>query len=310
MNNKLIYLFSSLVFLGIIGGSLVAYYYFNARQPSITTQNFNPIPAEQTIGGDTDEHGCLIAAGYSWCNSKSKCLRTWEEPCSQEDKNANVSSLINNLINQTQVELTQIGIETFTWNNKDGSISIDGYLFEANSLDDKQYQDIFEFFENNDFNIDQYNVAAGVVGASTGFSRDNMKCIVSFVISDYDPTDPQYQPTADSKKNVQITCGYPKDDKLLLPESAAAEIAQLLADKHQKKFSEISVTVDQESENHIRGSVQFQPVNEPGNGGWFLAAKVNGNWKLVFDGNGTPFCDEIASYNFPADMIEGYCAVR
>lgn len=33
------------------------------------------------IGGETDEHGCLIAAGYSWCEAKQKCLRTWEEPC-------------------------------------------------------------------------------------------------------------------------------------------------------------------------------------------------------------------------------------
>lgn len=33
------------------------------------------------IGGDTDEGGCLIAAGYTWCEPKQKCLRTWEEPC-------------------------------------------------------------------------------------------------------------------------------------------------------------------------------------------------------------------------------------
>jgi hypothetical protein len=38
-------------------------------------------PAEKPIGGDKDEHGCLIAAGYSWCEAKQKCLRTWEEPC-------------------------------------------------------------------------------------------------------------------------------------------------------------------------------------------------------------------------------------
>ena len=33
------------------------------------------------IGGDKDEHGCLIAAGYSWCEIKQKCLRVWEESC-------------------------------------------------------------------------------------------------------------------------------------------------------------------------------------------------------------------------------------
>ncbi|MFA5125980.1 MAG: DUF333 domain-containing protein [archaeon] len=35
----------------------------------------------QLIGGDKDEHGCLIAAGYSWCELAQKCLRVWEEPC-------------------------------------------------------------------------------------------------------------------------------------------------------------------------------------------------------------------------------------
>ncbi len=33
------------------------------------------------IGGDTDDHGCLIGAGYSWCETKEKCLRIWEEEC-------------------------------------------------------------------------------------------------------------------------------------------------------------------------------------------------------------------------------------
>ena len=37
------------------------------------------------IGGDKDEGGCLIGAGYSWCPAKQKCLRVWEEAC--EDGN-------------------------------------------------------------------------------------------------------------------------------------------------------------------------------------------------------------------------------
>lgn len=35
------------------------------------------------IGGETNSHGCLIAAGYSWCEPKQKCLRIWEEPCTE-----------------------------------------------------------------------------------------------------------------------------------------------------------------------------------------------------------------------------------
>ncbi len=37
--------------------------------------------ADKPIGGETDEHGCLGSAGYTWCDSLQKCLRTWEEPC-------------------------------------------------------------------------------------------------------------------------------------------------------------------------------------------------------------------------------------
>lgn len=39
---------------------------------------------DQIIGGDKDEHGCLIAAGYSWCGEKQKCIRVWEENCTSE----------------------------------------------------------------------------------------------------------------------------------------------------------------------------------------------------------------------------------
>lgn len=33
------------------------------------------------VGGDKDEHGCIGSAGYSWCETKQKCLREWEEKC-------------------------------------------------------------------------------------------------------------------------------------------------------------------------------------------------------------------------------------
>ncbi len=39
------------------------------------------IASERIIGGQKDENGCLIAAGYSWCEAKQKCIRPWEEYC-------------------------------------------------------------------------------------------------------------------------------------------------------------------------------------------------------------------------------------
>lgn len=41
---------------------------------------------EQLLGGDKDEHGCIGSAGYSWCDSKQKCLRIWEEECETNNK--------------------------------------------------------------------------------------------------------------------------------------------------------------------------------------------------------------------------------
>lgn len=37
----------------------------------------------QIIGGDKDEHGCLIGAGYQYCPSTEKCQRMWEEYCEE-----------------------------------------------------------------------------------------------------------------------------------------------------------------------------------------------------------------------------------
>ncbi len=36
---------------------------------------------DKPIGGERDEHGCYLMAGYQWCEEKQKCLRTWEEEC-------------------------------------------------------------------------------------------------------------------------------------------------------------------------------------------------------------------------------------
>lgn len=37
--------------------------------------------ARQIVGGDKDEHGCIGSAGYTWCESKKACIRSWETEC-------------------------------------------------------------------------------------------------------------------------------------------------------------------------------------------------------------------------------------
>ena len=37
--------------------------------------------APKPIGGTKDAHGCLTAAGYTWCSTLNKCVRSSETPC-------------------------------------------------------------------------------------------------------------------------------------------------------------------------------------------------------------------------------------
>lgn len=46
------------------------------QQKQTQTQKNPPV-----VGGDKDAHGCIGSAGYTWCEAKQKCLRTWEEKC-------------------------------------------------------------------------------------------------------------------------------------------------------------------------------------------------------------------------------------
>jgi hypothetical protein len=54
----------------------------------------------QVVGGDRDEHGCIGSAGYTWCEAKAKCVRTWEEPCTPEgfDEQVLLSSIREQLV--------------------------------------------------------------------------------------------------------------------------------------------------------------------------------------------------------------------
>lgn len=48
---------------------------------------------KELIGGQKDAYGCLISAGYSWCEAKRKCLRTWEEVCGAEPGENDIGSI-------------------------------------------------------------------------------------------------------------------------------------------------------------------------------------------------------------------------
>ncbi len=47
-----------------------------------TCMNLLCMSASQKMpGSDSDIHGCLGSAGYTWCESSGECQRLWETPC-------------------------------------------------------------------------------------------------------------------------------------------------------------------------------------------------------------------------------------
>lgn len=82
-------------------------------------------------------------------------------------------------------------------------------------------------------------------------------------------------------------------------------IRDLFIEKYPEKKSSFIIKIDDERDNHARGSVSFQVNTE---GGLWLAVKQNQAWKLVYDGNGSVDCPDLfARYNFPIDMLNGIC---
>lgn len=80
-------------------------------------------------------------------------------------------------------------------------------------------------------------------------------------------------------------------------------IGQLLVDKHGDSAGNLTITISKQTDDFARGGASGN-----GGGGMWLAYKVNGSWKLAFDGNGVADCLMLkTTYKFPADMLVGVC---
>ena len=81
------------------------------------------------VGNDTDEHGCKASAGYSLCEAKQKCLRTWEENCTAEQASPETANP------ETSIPETnaQAKAKEFCDNENVGSVNVCGSYIEVNS---------------------------------------------------------------------------------------------------------------------------------------------------------------------------------
>ena len=74
---------------------------------------------------------------------------------------------------------------------------------------------------------------------------------------------------------------------------------EIFSKKYRTMMDEIELKFEEESENHIRGTIKIDGQD----GGMFLAVKQSGRWEMVYDGKGAYACSIIDQYNFPPDMI-------
>lgn len=83
-------------------------------------------------------------------------------------------------------------------------------------------------------------------------------------------------------------------------ETVGLKVAELLAEKFEKELEDVTIRVRQETRDHAMGLVTFK---DEMSGGWWLAAREDGDWILVADGNGSIICQDIEPYDFPKEMV-------
>ena len=67
---------------------------------------------DNLVGSDRDEHGCIASAGYTWCEPKEKCIRSWEESCDLEGLEEEVSQGNNETASSTPIVTSPLPGET------------------------------------------------------------------------------------------------------------------------------------------------------------------------------------------------------
>jgi hypothetical protein len=92
----------------------------------------------------------------------------------------------------------------------------------------------------------------------------------------------------------------------IVPEETTAEyFARIFVEKYPKYADTLTIKINKEDSSGVRGSISFVS-GEPG--GMFLATKVNGEWEIVYEGNGSVNCPELKqTYKLSADVLTGFC---
>jgi len=264
---------------------------------------------EGEAGEGMEEAGNCLFRQSDECSKPSECKCY----CSDRDAADGVTTILKDIEKETGIDFSSVEDATATWQVPKGGeetgdatveqISLLGKGFGAEKIPQTQYMAIELFLENQGFEVDAYNVAAGTVSGMAGYKKDTMVCVVTGGVTGYKEAGDQWVPEDTSKYDIEVNCAIGSEDTLNPILSKEDAIKKLLADKNGKKTSEVTVTIEKETENHVRGGVEFEP-SESEDSKTFLAVNSNNEWMLAFDGNGAISCEQMSLYDFPEEMTE------
>ncbi len=121
------------------------------------------------------------------------------------------SILLENIKKETGISFSEIKEIEFRWFTQvDPELKeeiILGKGFEVKSILDEQYNNIKQFFENNGFKADIYNIADGLVSGLVGYRKEKMACIVESGVTGHKEADFQWDPLGINTRDVIVNCG-------------------------------------------------------------------------------------------------------
>ena len=80
----------------------------------------------------------------------------------------------------------------------------------------------------------------------------------------------------------------------------AAAIKIAVSKKLGKTEGELEIQISKQTSKHAKG---FISAKDETGGGYWLAAKTDSGWVIVYDGQATPNCGQVDPYEFPTDMV-------
>jgi len=132
------------------------------------------------VGNDKDIHGCIGSAGYSWCEVKNKCLRSWEEKCEVPlaiDSKTFINKILNDIKLNERIEQISKKINFTTVNDTTINKDVVGYAFVTDGG-----LNISSYFMERGMTVDWNNSGDATSHDSIAYKNNNLICVVSQTI--------------------------------------------------------------------------------------------------------------------------------